>query len=58
MLANGSHSEIAGFLAGYTAALITEDYRIGMMLPKDNPDAPLIALDFAAGIDGGGAPIS
>jgi len=25
---------------------------------KDNPDAPLIALDFAAGIDGGAAPIS
>jgi hypothetical protein len=50
VLANGSHSEIAGFLAGYTAALITEDYRIGMMLPKDNPDAAQAAVSFRDGM--------
>jgi hypothetical protein len=39
VLGGGSQSEIAAFLAGYTAALVTDDYRIGMMIPKDNPDA-------------------
>lgn len=39
VLGGNSQSEIAGFLAGYTAALITDDYRIGMIIPKDNPDA-------------------
>ncbi|HJS20500.1 MAG TPA: hypothetical protein VJ785_17260 [Anaerolineales bacterium] len=38
-LANNSQTEIAAFLAGYTAALITDDYRIGMLIPKDNGDA-------------------
>jgi hypothetical protein len=39
VLGGSSQSDIAGFLAGYTAALITDDYRIGMMMPRDNPDA-------------------
>ena len=39
VLGGNSQSDTAAFLAGYTAALITDDYRIGMMLPKDNPDA-------------------
>lgn len=39
VLGSGSQAEIAAFLAGYTAALVTDDYRIGMMIPKDNPDA-------------------
>lgn len=39
ILGGGSQSEIAAFLAGYTAALITDDYRIGMMIPKGNADA-------------------
>ena len=39
VLGGNSQSEIAAFLAGYTAALITDDYRIGMMIPKDNADA-------------------
>ena len=38
-LADNSQSDVAAFLAGYTAALTTDDYRIGMILPKDNPDA-------------------
>jgi hypothetical protein len=50
VLANGSQNEIAGFLAGYTAALITDDYRIGMMLPKENPDAARAALAFRNGM--------
>src|SRR5512141_2227795 len=39
VLGGNSQSEIAAFLAGYTAALVTDDYRIGMMIPKDNADA-------------------
>jgi hypothetical protein len=39
VLGGNSQIDIAGFLAGYTAALITDDYRIGMIMPKDNPDA-------------------
>ena len=38
VLGGNSQSEIAAFLAGYTAALITDDYRIGMIIPKDNAD--------------------
>jgi hypothetical protein len=39
VLGGNSQSNIAAFLAGYTAALITDDYRIGMMMPRDNADA-------------------
>jgi hypothetical protein len=39
VLGGNSQSDIAAFLAGYTAALITDDYRIGMMMPRDNADA-------------------
>jgi len=39
VLGDNAQLDIAAFLAGYTAALITDDYRIGMMIPKDNPDA-------------------
>jgi hypothetical protein len=39
VLGGNTQSDIAAFLAGYTAALITDDYRIGMMMPRDNADA-------------------
>ena len=39
VLGGNSQSNIAAFLAGYTASLITDDYRIGMMMPRDNADA-------------------
>lgn len=50
VLASTAQSDIAGFLAGYTAALITEDYRIGMLMPKDNPDATQAAVAFQNGM--------
>lgn len=50
ILGNNSQSEVAAFLAGYTAALITEDYRIGMIIPKDNADAILALNAYAAGM--------
>lgn len=39
VLGNNAQTDTAAFLAGYTAALISEDYRIGMMMPKDSADA-------------------
>ena len=39
VLGNNSQSNIAAFLAGYTAAMLTDDYRVGMLMPKDNNDA-------------------
>ncbi|RPJ28783.1 MAG: hypothetical protein EHM33_03305 [Chloroflexi bacterium] len=50
VLGNNSQSEIAAFLAGYTAALITDDYRIGMLLPKDNQDAVRALNAYANGM--------
>jgi len=50
VLGGGSQSDIAAFLAGYTAAMITDDYRIGMMIPKDNPDALRALNAYASGM--------
>ncbi len=50
VLGSGSQPEVAGFLAGYTAAMITDDYRIGMMMPKDNADALRALNAYAAGM--------
>ena len=40
---------MAGFLAGYTAAMLTDDYRIGMLMPKDNGDAIRSLNSFSNG---------
>jgi hypothetical protein len=50
VLGDNSQSDISAFLAGYTAALITDDYRIGMLLPKDNPDALRALNAYASGM--------
>lgn len=50
VLANSSQSDISAFLAGYTAALITDDYRIGMMIPKDNQEAANATNAFRNGM--------
>ena len=50
VLGNNSQTDVAAFLAGYTAALITDDYRIGMMIPKDNGDAIRALNAFATGM--------
>lgn len=44
VLASGGQIDTPAFLAGYVAAMITPDYHVGMIIPKDNPDA-LRALD-------------
>jgi hypothetical protein len=50
VLANSTQTDSAAFLAGYTAAMTTEDYRIGMMMPKDNADAIRALNAFAKGM--------
>jgi hypothetical protein len=39
VLAGDSQVELPAFLAGYMAAMISDEYHIGMVIPKDNPDA-------------------
>jgi len=39
VLGNNSQFEIAAFLAGYTTAMLTDDYRVGMLMPRDNENA-------------------
>jgi hypothetical protein len=51
VLGNSSQTDIAAFLAGYTAAMITEDYRIGMLMPKDNAEALRSFNAYASGME-------
>jgi hypothetical protein len=50
VLSGSGQSDIAAFLAGYTAAMTTEDYRIGMIIPKDNADAIRALNAYANGM--------
>lgn len=50
VLSPNTQVEIPAFLAGYVAAMITDDYRIGMILPKDNPDAQRAFRAFEDGM--------
>lgn len=50
VLGDTSQADIAGFLAGYTAAMLTDDYRIGMLMPKDNNDAIRMFNAFSNGM--------
>ena len=49
-LAAGSQTDIPAFVAGYTAAMISNDYHTGMILPKDNAAAQNAATAFANGM--------
>ena len=50
VMGGSSQPEITGFLAGYTAAMLTDDYRIGMLMPKDNNDAIRAFNSFSNGM--------
>lgn len=50
VLGNTTQSDVAAFLAGYTMAMLTDDYRIGMLIPRDNPDAIRALNAYAAGM--------
>jgi hypothetical protein len=39
VLAGTDQVEIPAFLAGYVLSMLVEEYHIGMIIPKDNPDA-------------------
>jgi hypothetical protein len=49
VLAGDSQVELPAFLAGYTAAMITPEYHIGMLIPDGDPNAQLAAQAFANG---------
>lgn len=50
VLAGNSQSDVAAFLAGYAAAVMSTDFRVGMILPKDDPAARQAARAFSNGI--------
>ncbi len=50
VLSGDAPQDVAAFLAGYTAAMTTEDYRIGMIIPKDNADAIRALNAYANGM--------
>jgi hypothetical protein len=49
VLAGDNQVELPAFLAGYTAALITEEYHIGMIIPQGNADANRAYAAFVNG---------
>ena len=49
-LAGNNQVDVPAFVAGFTAAVISDDFRAGMILPKDNPTARQAALAFANGM--------
>ena len=49
-LGGNTQSDVTAFLAGYTAALITDEFHIGMIIPKDDPDAQRAATAFRNGM--------
>ena len=49
VLGDNSQVEIVGFLAGYTAAMVADDYRTGMLMPKGNNDAIRMYNAFSNG---------
>lgn len=50
VLSNQNDADNAAFLAGYTAAMLTEDYKIGMLIPKDNAEAMQALHAFTNGM--------
>jgi len=51
VLANTDRPDIAAFISGYIAAMITEDYRVGSMLPKDEILSAMTKTAFRNGFD-------
>jgi hypothetical protein len=50
VLAGNNQVEVPAFLAGYAAAVVSDDFRAGMILPKDNPTALQAARAFGNGM--------
>ncbi len=49
-LASNSQGDIPAFVAGYTAAMISDDYRTGMIMPKDDAGAQQAFRAFGNGM--------
>lgn len=50
VLSNSGQVDIPAFLAGYVGAMLTPDYHVGMIIPKDNPDAARALDAFTNGM--------
>lgn len=50
VLGNTSQTVIPSFLAGYIAAMITDDFHIGMIIPKGDGDAQRAYIAFTNGM--------
>jgi hypothetical protein len=50
VLSPNTQVEFPAFLAGYTAAMLIDDYRIGMIAPKDNADGQRAEKAFQDGM--------
>jgi len=50
VLGSSLQSDVSAFLAGYTAALVSDDYRIGMIMPKGKEDAIRAFNAYASGM--------
>ncbi len=51
VLANTERPDIAAFLSGYIAAMITVDYHTGLMIPKDDPVGQVMLAAFRKGVE-------
>lgn len=49
VLANTERPDISAFMAGYIGAVITEDYRTGLIIPKDDPVGQMMLAAFRKG---------
>lgn len=50
VLGTGNQADIPAFVAGYAAAMISDDHHIGMLLPRGNAAAQGAAVAFANGM--------
>jgi len=50
VLAGDTQVELPAFLAGYVSAMISDEYHIGMIIPKDNVDAQRAFNAFSNGM--------
>ncbi len=49
VLANTERPDISAFMAGYIGAMVTEDYRTGLIIPKDDPVGQVMLAAFRTG---------
>ena len=49
VLASGSQADVPAFVAGYTAAMISDDFHTGMLVPQNNADAQRAMAAFQNG---------